>query len=173
MRRTLTLLLSLAVLWAIVGQLNHALSGWQVYLWVGGLFVTFAALSQPLRSGLPASFLGGLLLDAHLPVSFGIHALLFAAAHAFLFHIRDRVPRDETATRLIIALFANLALFLVFSFFHIGAVPTPAKVWPRIIVDLLSSQVFIALAAPWFFAFQTQLLQLGDHLAATYHRRFR
>lgn len=172
MRRTVATFASLFLLWAIVAEVNHALTGVQLYLWIGGLFVTYAALALPLRSGLAASLLGGLLLDAAAPIAFGTHALLFAAAHAFIFNLRDRLPRDETTARVVVALFANLALFLVFSFLHIGRVPTPALVWPRLVADLVVSQLFLTLIAPWFFALQARLLAAADQLAARYERRF-
>lgn len=172
MRRALATFATLFLLWAIVAQVNHALSGTHIYLWIGGLFITFAALALPLRSGLAASLLGGLLVDATTAVSFGLHALLFALAHAFIFNIRDRLPRDETTARVVVALFANLALFLVFSFFQINRVPTPSTVWPRLILDLLCSQVFLTVVAPWFFALQTRTVEAADSLAALYERRF-
>ncbi len=160
-RRGLVHFFTLLLLWAIVAQVNHYLSGWQVYLFVGGLFVTFSALSLPLRAGMLASAFAGLLLDATSPVTPGTHLVLFAIAHAVIFHVRDRVPRDQAITRVVIALLANLALFLVFSFVQIGRSPMPAAVWPRLILDLLCSQVFIALIAPWFFALQNRALELA------------
>ena len=120
MRRIFVTFGTLLLLWLLVAQLNHLLSGSHLYLWVGGLFVTYAALVLPLRRGLAATFLAGLVCDATAPISFGTHALLFAAAHVVLFNIRDRVPREETIARVVIALLANLGLFLVFSFIQIS-----------------------------------------------------
>ena len=160
MRLTLTTALTLVLLWALVSQVNHVLTGLKIYLFVGSLFVAYAALKLPLRSGLAATFLGGLLCDAHAPVTFGTHALLFAAAHAIIFNLRDGLPRDDTVARLIVALLTNLALFLVFSFIQISVSPSPAAAWPRLIVDLICSQLFLALIAPWFFALQHHALVL-------------
>jgi len=160
-RRWLIIFATLLLLWVLVAQVNHYLAVWRVYLFVGGLYVTYAALQLPLRSGLAATLLGGLLCDANSPVPPGTHTLLFAAAHAVLFHVRDRVPRDETVTRVILALLANLALFLVFSFLLIGLSPVPAAIWPRLIFDLACSQVFLALIAPWFFALQGRAQELA------------
>ena len=82
MRRTLALAGPLLLLWIVYSETNHVLSGLRVHLFAGGLFVAFAALTQPLRAGLAASLLGGLLCDAHAPAElFGTHARLFAAAH--------------------------------------------------------------------------------------------
>ena len=86
MRRALVLFLTLLVLWTLVAELNHTLAGLRVYLFVGALYVTYAALALPLRAGLIASLLGGLLCDANTPVWFGTHLLLFAAVHVALFH---------------------------------------------------------------------------------------
>jgi len=160
MLRSLLTALTLVVLWTLVSLVNHELTGTHVSLFVGGLFVAYAALVLPHTAGLAAVLLGGLVCDAQAPVAFGAQAFLFAAAHAVVYHLRDRLPRDDTVGRVVIALLTNLALFLVFSFGQIGAAPTPAAAWPRLLVDLLCSQVFLALIGPWFFAFQSHTLVL-------------
>ena len=161
MRRVLILFATLLVLWALVAQLNHVLADARVYLFSGALFVIYAALMLPLPDGIALSMLGGLVCDANAPVAFGTHTLLFATTHTVVFHLRARLPREDTVGRVVIALLANLALFLVFSFVQIGRSPAPAAVWPRLIIDLVCSQVFLALAAPWFFALQRRALVLA------------
>ncbi len=162
MRRTFVTFLTLLLLWVVVAQTNHILAGTHVFLFVGGLFVTYAALQLPLRDGFAAVLLAGLLCDANVPVPFGLHTLLFAAAYAVISNLRDHLPREETVARVIVALLANLALFLVFSFVLIGRTPAPAAVWPRLIFDLVCSQIFLALVAPWFFALQARALVLAQ-----------
>jgi rod shape-determining protein MreD len=161
MRHTLTIFLTLALLWALVAQANHELSGLRVYLFVGGLYVTYAALMLPWRAGLASTLLGGILCDANAPVTFGTHLILFATAFAVLSHLRDRLPREDTVARVVIALLANLALFLLFSFTQIGGSPAPGAAWPRLIADLIVSQVVLAFIAPWFFALQHRALLLA------------
>jgi len=162
MRRTLVIAATLLLLWTVVSQANHALSGLHLYLFVGGLFVAYSALTQPLPQGLAASIVGGIYCDVAGPAGlFGTHALLFAAAHVSVFHVRDRIPRDETASRVVVALLTNLALFLVFSFSQVHQSPAPGLAWPRLLVDLVASQVFLALLAPWFFAVQARVLVLA------------
>ena len=161
MRRTLVLFASSLVLWTLVTQLNDALAGTRVYLFTGALFVAFAALTQPQGAGLAATILAGLVCDAHTPVAFGLHALLFAAAHLALFRVRDRVPRGDNISTIVVVLLANLALFLLFSFTQIHASPAPAVIWPRLIADLACSQVFLVLVTPWFFALQGAALKLA------------
>ena len=51
-----------------------------------------------------------------------------------------------------------LALFLAFSFTQIHDSPAPATVWPRLIADLVCSQLFLVLVTPWFFALQAGAL---------------
>ena len=161
MRRTLVLTGCLILLWTIVAQLNDALSGVRLYVFAGALFVAFTALTQPRRQGLIAVMLGGLVCDANAPVTFGTHMLLFAAAHVTLFHIRERVSRDDNTSAIVVVLLTNLALFLVFSFTQIHDSPAPSAVWPRLIADLVCSQVFLALVTPWFFALQAGALALA------------
>lgn len=160
MRHTAATFLPLVLLWAMVAEANHALSDAHVYLFVGGLFMTYAALMLPWRAGLTATLLGGLMCDANAPVPFGTHLVLFAAAFAVILHLRDRLPRDDTIARVIVALLTNLALFLLFSFTQISGSPAPGSAWPRLIADLVCSQVVLALVAPWFFALQHRALLL-------------
>lgn len=161
MRRTAILFATALLLWTVVSQVNHALASLRVYVFAGGLYVAFAALTQPRRSGLAASLLAGLVCDATTPVAFGTHLLLFAAAHLTVFHIRDRVPRNDNIGAVTVVLLTNLALFLVFSFGQIHDSPAPAAVWPRLIADLVCSQVFLVLITPWFFALQSCALALA------------
>lgn len=170
MRRAFTLCLTSLLLWALISQINHALSGLRMYIFAGALFVCFPALALPLRSGLAVSCFGGFVCDANSPVSFGTHLLLFAAAHATLYRLRDRVPRDDTLSAILVALLTNLALFLVFSFTQIHGSPSPSAAGPRLLVDLVCSQIVVALITPWFFALQARSLELSANLAARYGR---
>jgi cell shape-determining protein MreD len=173
MRRFFTLSFTQVLLWALVAQLNDSVAGYRVYVFAGALFVTFAALTQPLRPGMFATCIGGLICDANAPVTFGVHLLLFAGAHTILYRIRDRVPQDDNIAITVVGLLTNLALFLVFSFGQIHSSPAPAAVWPRLLVDLLCSQVFIVLVIPWFFALQARSLEIAQVVSAVYERRFR
>jgi rod shape-determining protein MreD len=172
MRRPLVLFATLVLLWAIIAELNHAVSGWHVFVFAGGLFVSFAALTQPLRAGLAATLLAALVCDANSPVAFGTHLLLFAATHLTVFRIRDRVPREDNIAATLLVLFTNFALFLALSFTQVHASPAPAAVWPRLLADLVASQVFVALVTPWFFAFQGRAVALADTLVDLRARRF-
>ncbi len=159
MRRTLAIFLTSLILWAVLGRLNDALSVARVTLFGGGLFVAYAAFTLPLAEGLGAALLAGALLDAGAPVRFGTHALILGGAATLIFALRERLPHDQAGGRVGIALAANAAIFLALSAAHLGARAAAAGIWPRLGSDLLLSELFVALAAPWFFALQAQTLR--------------
>ena len=64
MRRFLILFGCSLILWVIVTQLNHSLTGMHVYLSIGALFLTFATLTQPFATGLWLAVFTGLVFDA-------------------------------------------------------------------------------------------------------------
>jgi hypothetical protein len=163
MRRTLILFLTSLLLWTVVAQVNHALTGIRVYVFIGSLYLVYAALTQPLLPGLFSVILGGFLCDANAPRAvFGSHTLLFIVGFFVVHNLRDRIPRDDLAGRVVIALLSNFALFLVFSFAQLIRSPAPAAVWPRLLADLVASQVFLTLITPWFFALQHRALVLAQ-----------
>lgn len=153
-----TVLLQLAAL------ANHHLAPLGLSLFLGGLLVTHAAARLDLRHGLASTLLTGLLADAMLPVPFGLLTFLLGLAHVLIFHGRTRFPREEAVFLTVVALLANLFLFLALSFALVGANPRPAAAWGRLLVDLVFSQCALALVGGWFFALQNALLEMtGRH----------
>ena len=73
-----------------------------------------------------------------------------------IFYGRLRFPREELVFGTVVALLSNLFLFLVLSFMLIGDNPRPADAWLRLFVDLIASQLVIALITPWFLSLQAQ-----------------
>lgn len=172
-RRWLIPFATTLLLWSLVVQLNHYLAPYGAYLFVGGLLVTFAALRLSLRNGLVATLLTGLAVDALEPVPFGTHFVLFGIMHVLLFHLRTRFPREELVFGVVVALLANLGLFLAVSFVALGDQPAAGAAWLRLFADLGWSQLFIAAVAPWFLALQARALELGRvNLADESHRFF-
>ena len=55
---------------------------------------------------------------------------------------------------------------------HFEYFSAPAAVWPRLLVDLLFSQVVLAFVTPWFFALQARSLAIAQVMTAAYERRF-
>jgi hypothetical protein len=161
MRGAAVLFLSILLLETVIGQLNHEFSGLHLYVFGGGLFVTYSALAAELRQGMAASFAGWLLVDSVTPVPFGTHALLFSGAHAILFGLRDRLGKEEGTTRIAIALVANGALFIALSLVEHGKSSPGGPLWPRLFCDLLMSEVFVLAVAPWFLALQARAMSLA------------
>jgi len=149
------------ILSVLLAQANHYLAPRHLALWMGGLAITFPALRLGFREGLYTVLILGALQDALAPVAFGLHLLLFAAAHAVIFHLRNRFPREETVIGVLVALLANLGLFLAFSFGRVGDSPAPGAAWLRLLADLTFSQIALALIAPWFLALQARALEIA------------
>jgi rod shape-determining protein MreD len=149
------------LLWLIAAQANHYLALWHVSLFVGGLMVAFPALRLSYREGAWVSFILGLFLDAGSPVPFGLHAFLLLLAHGIVFNARSRFPREENIVGLLVAVCANLGIFLAISIAFMVRGRLPMSVWPRLFLDCLASQVVIALITPWFFALQEHALEIG------------
>jgi rod shape-determining protein MreD len=159
MRGAAVLFVTLYLLQILVAGLNSALSGYHLWLFAGGLYVAYSALAMPFGEGFTASILGGLLCDAMSPVPFGMHAALFGIAHAVVFNLRERMQREDTAVRVIVALAVNLAVFAAITVMRLG-LRHPGE-WPRIMSDLLWSEAVVAVIGPWFFALQLRTLELA------------
>jgi cell shape-determining protein MreD len=147
-----------AILWAIVAQLNHYLSAWDVSVFAGGLCVAFAALRFSPRDGYRALLLTGLWFDAAAPVPFGLHALLFLFAHAVINSFRTRIATEDSLIGLLVAAIANLALIVALSIGLLHRNPALWELWPRVTVDSLISFCAVILLGPWYFATQEHLL---------------
>ena len=142
----------------LVRGLNHHLAPWQLHLSVGGLLIALAALRLHPRAALACAFAIGLGLDSLTPVPFGENALLLLTATALVLGVRHRIPRDELPVGIAVAIIVNLLLLLARTLLHSSDWPDPSAGWLRIFADLVASQLFIAVIAPWFFALQRHSL---------------
>jgi hypothetical protein len=160
-RWLIVLLANLLLLW-LVGTANDWIANTSIHLYLGGLFVTYASLQVDRRQGFIAIVLTGLMFDALEPVPFGTSVLLFGLVHATLVYSRQRLPREGAIFGTIVALFANLFLYIALSFLLVGANPRPGEAWLRLFVDLLASQVVILVITPWFLALQSRTMELAQ-----------
>ncbi len=150
------------LLWWLLGMVNDLCAGLAVHLYLGGLFIVYAALRLDRKHGLIATVLTGLLIDAAEPVPFGTSVVLFGLIHATLLYGRQQFPREGAIFGGVVALLANLFLFIALSFLLVGDNPRPGQAWLRVFVDLLASQLFILLIAPWFLALQDRAMALAQ-----------
>ena len=162
-RQWLLTCLSLLLLWAVVSQINHYLAIWHLNLFVGALYLVFSALRLPARGGLLITVLAGLFCDANTPVPFGTHLLLFAVAHALVHKARHRIPAEHPTTQVVIALLTNFGLYIALAVILSVGSPVIGRMWPRMLFDLLLSQLFLLLIGPWFFALQARILELDRY----------
>jgi hypothetical protein len=168
--RWLIVTLANLLLWWLLGLANNTLGSFSflwfdyvsVHLYLGGLLVIYAALRLDPRSGLTATLLTGLLVDSAEPVPFGTSLILFSIVHATLLYGRHRFPREGAVFAIVVALLANLFLFIALSFLLIGAGPRPAATWLRIFADLFFSQLAILAIAPWFIALQDRAMEFAE-----------
>ena len=158
LRQVLVLLACTGGLASLLGQANHALSPLALTITVPGLLIAFAALRLPVSTGLAVALLTGLWLDATAPTAFGRHAVLLGLVFCFVHRVRVRLPREEILVGVVVALFVNLALFVVLAFISLGQLPDPGAGALRLLADLLVSQLATALIGPWFLALQRHSL---------------
>jgi rod shape-determining protein MreD len=158
MRPAVTVFASLVLLWALVAQANDALAPLHVSLYLGGLYVTFAALTLPAPSAGAVAFLAGLMCDANAFLPFGTQALLFLAVQIVLAQGRHRLPHEDLIGRIAIALLVNLALGLALTALRAHRYPTGVGYGSRGLADLIVSQIALLGVAPWFFSAQAALL---------------
>ena len=148
------------LLWWLAGLVNNFCASLAVHFYLGGLMVVYAALRLDRKHGLIAIMLTGLLLDAAEPVPFGTSVALLGLIHATLLYGRQQFPREGAVFGIVVALLANLFLFIALSFLLVGENPRPGEAWLRVFVDLLASQLLILLVAPWFLALQDRAMAL-------------
>lgn len=159
MAAVLILTASALLLGLITGEVNHGLAAWQLHAFAGGLAVTFAGLHFRRGPGLAVALLAGLLADAASPLAFGTQAGLFGAAVLLVHQVRDRIPTDLTWPRVLVALLANLGIFLALSLLRARLFPAAGIAWWRLLADLACSQLLVGLIGPWFLELQARSLQ--------------
>jgi|UniRef100_UPI004049F680 rod shape-determining protein MreD len=162
-RQWLLTFLSLLLLWVVITQLNHYLAIWHFHIFVGALFIAFSAMRLPVRGGLMITVLAGLLWDANTPVPFGSHMLLFAIAHVLIFKVRFRIPAEHSNTQVAVALVTNFGLFVALAIIAVINSPMVALMWPRMLFDILLSQILLVLIGPWFLALQSRILEIDRY----------
>ena len=160
--RWLIVTLANVLLWWLTGLANHYVAGFAVHFYLGGLLIAYAALRLDPKSGLIVTVLTGLMVDALEPVPFGTSLVLYSLVHVTVLYGRQRFPREGAIFGIVVALLANLFLFIALSFLLVGANPRPGNAWLRIFADLFFSQVAIMLVAPWFIALQDRAMERAE-----------
>lgn len=148
----------------IIAQVNHQLTNFpllgfargQVYLSVIGLPLAFAALRLSIWPAVLATVAMALAVQSTLPLPSGAILLPATACVCATHVLRPHFNRFEPSSAIFAGLLMNLVMIL-----SVTAVTYAAGVsLTRVAVDLLVSQLALALLTGWFFAAQTALLQL-------------
>jgi rod shape-determining protein MreD len=160
--RWLIVTLANLLLWWLTALANHYIAGFAVHFYLGGLLLAYGALRLDPKQGLTAMVLTSLLVDALDPVPFGTSLVLFSLVHLTVLYGRQRFPREGAIFGIVVALLANLFLFIALSFLLVGSNPRPADAWLRIFCDLFFSQIAILVIAPWFLSLQDRAMELME-----------
>ena len=158
LRQPLILIACGIVLWTITAQINHYLAPWHLNLFTGGLILAYPALRLPWRDIWRIALPLGLWHDAASAATFGACTILFLLAAALIHRIRARIPRTDTLVGIVTAILANTAIIILLSLALAIRIPIPSGIIWTLACNTLLSALFIALAAPWYFALQTQAL---------------
>lgn len=154
-----------AVFLFLISQVNHHLTNFslfglahgQTYLFLPGLPLAFTALRLNLRPAIVATVATAIALEAVVPVQSGVILLPATACVCVAISLRAGFNRFEPSTAIITALLMNLVLILAVT---IAAYRAGGVSLSRVALDLLFSQLAVALITAWFFAAQTALLEL-------------
>ncbi len=163
--RTVVVVAITLMLHFLIAELNHYLSPLHVYLYAGGLLITFPCLRFRYSQGFGFVCLTALFHDSATPTPFGTSLILFLTAHAVIYALRSRFPREGLPAAIGVALVLNALLFLALSLMQVPDAPLGPLYWRRILVDLALSQTAVLLMAGWFFSLQNEALRFfGIHL---------
>ena len=153
MRALITFFCNL-LLYILVQSVNDALSPTLLYIYVGGLYVVFAALYLNAFAGLFAVALTGLIIDAPLNCPFGTSMLLFLIAFVIIRWFRQRLGSHISSILFLLIQATNCLLFLALSLVQAWVQPTNFDYWHGVLINLALSQVILAIIQKWFFDLQ-------------------
>ena len=159
------------VLYLLLGQLNTVISGFSLYLHADALYIIFFGLFLNRFSGLFYSALLGLLVDAMNPAPNGSFALAYIGLWLFFVWCQRRIRRQNPLHIRTVAILGQFFLLSAVTLIMIGKSGAHAVYWPRLLIDMAFSLVFVFLtASPWCFFQKTLLDSLGWNIEAQLSR---
>lgn len=144
----------------LAGEMNHHLAPLSLHVFAGGLLITFGALRLQLKPAFLANALTALLVDAMTPMTPGVMFLGLMAVHTLIFASRGNIPRESSRAATAVAVGANTLIMLLLALSFAREAVHPAAYWQRMSIDILLSQVIVAIGATWFFSLQMASLRL-------------
>lgn len=149
----------------VVAQVNHhltdlsllGLAHGQIHLFLPALPLAFAALRLTVGPAVLATVVTALAIESGLPLPSGTILLPATACVCVTLALRGHFNRFEPSSAIFAALLINLIMLLAVT---VVAWRGGAVSLTRVAVDLLVSQLALALLTGWFFAAQTALMEL-------------
>ena len=156
---------------ALVLLASHGIWGFLIFIWndffaflpiyfyMGGIFAILPALRLDFARGFSCAVLSGCFLDAAFPTPFGFHACSLAIIQVGLHLANDRAKFSRPLTLIVTALTVNLLLFLSLHVWFSIQVPTGTEILHgRAFVDLIFSELLLAVSLPWLLALHDTFL---------------
>lgn len=134
----------------LLAGINHALSGWNVFLLLHGLFVLFAGLRMPFAQGFIVTCITATLACAFLYQTAFLpwYLLSFLAVYSFLYRVRLKVRRNFMYSLLLVGGVANGLLFLLLSLFTFLFGESTALL-SKLLVDFACSFLIAGVLSRW------------------------
>ena len=133
-----------------------------VYFYLGGVFAILPAIRLDFYRGFCCAVVTGCFLDAALPTPFGFHACCLAIAQVFLWSTNERMKMHRRQTLILFGLIMNLFLFLTLHVWFLFQVPEGTEILHgRTFVDLVFSELLIALPMPWLIELHDDFLRIA------------
>jgi hypothetical protein len=153
-----------AIFHLIFVQVNHystnlpfGESGTQLFFFVLGLPIAFAALRLNLQQALGAIIPTALLAESSYPVAPGTLLIPSVACVCLIISLRGNFNRFEYLSAVITAVVVNLVLAVVLT---TTVIPGGAISGSRVVADIIASQLAVIALTSWFFAAQGAWLQI-------------
>lgn len=150
-------LLANGLLAFFIGQVNHSLTVFSVYLYLSGLFLVFPAITLSFLPGLICVFITGLWVDARLPLPFGTSATFFALGFTVAFLVRVSLRRPYNFSLVLVALGLNSLLYFCLFIYCGGTALHSVSYWIHGFIDLIISSFVLVLIGGWFYNLQRAL----------------
>lgn len=141
-----------------IDRLNSFFSEWAIYFYIGGLFVSYAALELELIEGLLLIIFTGFLYDAKIPLAFGRTTLLMCACFLALYTIKSNLDVNKTSTYYLTTLVTNSVLIIAISLLQGALLITSARYWLEIFCLIFFSTIFLLTITRWYYHLQNVIL---------------
>ena len=144
----------------LLSQLNQTLATVSLFLFVNGLLISFPALFLPLGQGMAAVFLISIFYDSGEPWKMGASMIPNLITFTALYYIRDRIQYNNRRVFMMVALTANLFLFLYYTILAGSSYGITSQFVFLNLVHLLMSELVLFVFAGLLLVYQKDVLRM-------------